>query len=152
MEAGGLAIYLPRRDKRGNVRFGDDLYTMPGMRTRATVPLSRFGQLLTEICDRKGLKLLDVGGRAGIKGRGRMTYAIRPHCDTRRTLLTVPQLRALAQACGATQDEQFRLVILGCLEHAPPVLADYVIGLEEENANLRKKTHTPVTRHHLVDA
>jgi hypothetical protein len=124
-----------------------------GLMRPRTVPLSPFGALLTELCGRNDSTPYEVGLRIGITSRSMLSYATRPHQGGgKRGLLTIKQIRALARAARATPDEEFRLVILGCLEHTPRVLADYVADLEQENAELRKKTGSPIIRRRLLDA
>lgn len=115
--------------------------------------LSAFGALLSEICERQDISLYAAGQRIGLTSRASMSYIVRPHQGTsRRGVLTTRQIRMLARAIRATREEETRLVILGCLEHAPSVLAQYVAYLEEELESLRKKDGKPTVHFHIIES
>ena len=122
------------------------------MRPRS-IPLSPFGELLTALCARGDTTPTEAGERAGIRSaHSLMTYVTRPHADgDRRGVLSVKHIRALARVLKVSPEEEFRLVVLGCLEHAPPILGDYVRDLEQFADEMRQKAGKPVVRRFITD-
>lgn len=109
-----------------------------------SIPLSRFGEYLTELCERSGITLFEAGLRIGIRSRSRMGYVTRQIGQPRAAALPVSDVRRLARVLGCDPREEERLVLLGALEQAPPELRNYLAQVERELARAwREKGHPP---------
>lgn len=115
------------------------------MRSR-TVPLNTFGLYLTDLCDRAGLTLYEVGLKIGIRSRSRMSYVTRAKGHGKTSVMPISDIRRLAKVLGCDQQEESKLVLLGALEHAPPILRSYLAELEREVASCRKANGKPPPR------
>ena len=117
------------------------------MRLRSA-PLSPFGALLTEYCQRAGKTLFEVGQEIGIKGNGTMSKATSPQRNGwRRSLLSIEQIERLAVRLGCTPAETTRLLVLGALEYAPAILGVYVERLERDLDKCRQASKKPKPRY-----
>jgi len=80
-----------------------------------------------------------------------MSYALQQHsARSQKGLLSLKQLQGLAQALQCNNEEEVRLIILGMLEHAPPLLGNYVEEIERENIEMRKAMGKAPSRFRLV--
>jgi hypothetical protein len=119
------------------------------VRTRSA-NLSPFGEMLTELCVRARTTLYEAGLRIGIKDRGAMSRATRPHRNGQRSrLLSIDQMRRIAEVLHCSREEAYRLVLLGALEYAPDLVGTHVERIEEELSSANKKLGRPNPRYTL---
>jgi hypothetical protein len=108
------------------------------------VEYSKFGEFLLLLCDRSNQSVFEVGLKAGLGSKSRINYAMRPYSGKGRTgRLSEEELRRLANAVHASQDERRLLVLYGLKEHLPPLLKRYVESIEKDNRRLRRGRGEP---------
>lgn len=93
--------------------------------------------MLIECCEAKGISPYALGAESGIKSRSVMSYVVRARKSGERGYLPpLQKLEAWADRLGLTGGHRKRFLLLGSLEHCPPLVQEHLREVEARLSRL----------------